>query len=221
MLQLLLAPFRRRGVAHEPVRGHRTRATAASVGICVLTAISLALASCSTGSDAVKSGSNFQFISPGGKVVITYDPPAARNAVRDLAGTDLVSGRPIRLSDTGFAGQVVVINVWASWCAPCRLESTELEQVYRQTHPAGVAFLGIDFRDDRDTARDFVGDRSVTYPSLFDYGGRSLAALTTPTSVVPTTIVLDRAHRVAKVYLRSIRATELGPTVMALLSEPR
>lgn len=186
--------------------------------VAVLSVATVVLAACSTGSDAVNRGSSFQFISPGGKVVIDYDPPSSRQTVRDVAGTELMSGRPLRLSE--FAGRVVVINVWASWCAPCRLESTELEQVFSQTSPMGAAFLGIDFRDDRDTARDFVTDRKMTYPSLFDYGGRSLAALTTPTSVVPTTIVLDRKHRVAKVYLRSIRATELGPEVVSLLREP-
>jgi len=186
--------------------------------VAVLSVVAVVLAACSTGNDAVNKGSSFQFISPGGKVVISYDPPSSRQMVREVTGTDLMSGRPLPL--TQFAGRVVVINVWASWCAPCRLESTELEQVFAQTSPMGSAFLGIDFRDDRDTARDFVTDRKVGYPSLFDYAGRSLAALTTPTSVVPTTIVLDRKHRVAKVYLRSIRATELGPEVVSLLREP-
>jgi thiol-disulfide isomerase/thioredoxin len=198
----------------DPVRWSRR----SIAGVVVLVVVAVTLAGCATGSDAVNKGSSFQFISPGGKVVISYDPPSSRQTVRDVSGTDLLTGRALRLNE--FAGRVVVINVWASWCAPCRLESTELEQVYSQTSPMGSAFLGIDFRDDRETARDFVLDRKMTYPSLFDYPGRSLAALTTPTSVVPTTIVLDRKHRVAKVYLRSIRATELGPEVVSLLREP-
>lgn len=173
---------------------------------------------CGTGDDAVRQGGSFEFVSPGGKTVIFYDPPQSRGVVHDLAGPDVMAqGAPVRLSH--FAGQVVVVNVWGSWCAPCRIETPALEQVYTATKDLGVMFLGIDFRDNRHSARDFMSDRSVTYPSIYDYDGRTLATLTTPTSVVPTTVVLDRKHRAAAVFLRAVTASELQPVVERLAAE--
>lgn len=180
--------------------------------------VMIVLAGCSTGDDAVSQGDTFEFVSPGGKTVITYDA-ADRKKIATVAGQDLATGNPLSLDDAQFANKVVVINVWGSWCGPCRGEAADLEQVYEKYKNQGVNFLGINLRDDEQSAKDFVTDRKVGYPSLYDFPGASLAALTTPTSVVPTTIVLDREHRPAAVYLRAINAAELGATVAALLAE--
>lgn len=186
--------------------------------IAVVAALTLALAGCGTGDDAVRQGDSFEFVSPNGQTVIFYDPPASRQKVAALRGPDLFADqKTIRLDD--YTGQVVVINVWGSWCGPCRAEAPVLEEVYAQTKTRGVAFLGIDFRDRKETARDFVVDRAVTYPSIYDYDGRTLAALGTPTSVVPTTVVLDRQHRAAAVFLRAVTAADLLPVVQRLADE--
>ncbi|MFT4127731.1 MAG: TlpA disulfide reductase family protein [Gordonia sp. (in: high G+C Gram-positive bacteria)] len=183
-----------------------------------LVAVIVGVGACGTGDDAVVQGDTFQFVSPGGQTVITY-APADRAPVAPISGEDLVSGNPLSLTDSRFAGKAVVINVWGSWCAPCRAESPALEQIYEKYRDAGAAFLGINLRDNRQSAQDFIADRNVGYPSLYDFPGATLAALTTPTSVVPTTIVLDRAHRPAVVYLRAITADELGAAVQRVLDE--
>jgi thiol-disulfide isomerase/thioredoxin len=178
----------------------------------------LIMTACSTGDDAVAQGDTFEFVSPGGKTIIFYDPPADRGKVAEISGTDLLADdKTINLSD--FAGQVVVINVWGSWCGPCRGEASALEEVHANTKDKGVAFLGIDLRDEKSSARDFVKDRGVSYPSIYDFPGRTLAKLTTPTSVVPTTLVLDRDHRAAAVFLKAITADELQPVVDRLAAE--
>ena len=184
----------------------------------VVAALVVALAGCATGKDAVSQGDTFEFVSPGGKTEITYDPPSSRKRVRDLSGENVMTNAPLALSD--FDGKVVVINVWGQWCAPCRAEVGDLEQVYTDTAPLGVAFLGIDFRDNRQEAQDYIRNNDVTYPSIYDYPGRTLVRLTTPTSVVPTTVVLDRYHRAAAVFLRTISAEELDPLVRRLAAEP-
>ena len=56
--------------------------------------------------------------------------------------------------------------------------------------------------------------------TTYDFDGATLASMTTPTSVVPTTIVLDRDHRPAAVFLKAITADELGSTVQRVLAEP-
>ncbi|GAA3700381.1 TlpA family protein disulfide reductase [Gordonia hankookensis] len=189
---------------------------------CLLVAVMAALigviSGCGTGDDAVAQGDTFQFVSPGGQTVITY-PPADRKKVADLSGPDLVTDQPLSLSDERFRDKAVVINVWGSWCGPCRGEADDLERVYEQTNGLGVEFLGINLRDDRQSAKDFVADRSVGFPSIYDYDGITLSSLTTPTAVVPTTVVLDRQHRPAAVFLKAVTADELDATVRKVAAE--
>lgn len=187
-----------------------------------LAAVVALLAGCSTGDDAVAQGGSFEFVAPGGKTDIFYDPPESRGRPGPLSGPDLMNpDKTISLDD--FAGKVVVINVWGQWCAPCRAEISQLEKVYDATKGSGVAFLGIDVRDsNRDAAHDFVVDRKVTYPSIYDPSMRTMIAFggKYPTTVIPSTIVLDREHRVAAVFLRELLAEDLQPVVERLAAEP-
>lgn len=194
---------------------NRLRAFAA----CAILLAALTAVGCATGRDAVAQGGTFEFVSPGGKTDLFYDPPETRGGIGDLTGPAVMGDRSIHLSDS--AGKVVVINIWGSWCAPCRTETPELEKVFDETEPLGVAFFGIDVRDDRSAAKDFVTDRKVRYPSIFDPAMRSLIALGKgyPTSVVPTTLVLDRKHRVAAVFLRALLAEDLRPVVRRIAAE--
>ena len=179
------------------------------------------LAGCSTGDDAVAQGGTFEFVAPGGKTDITYDPPDSRHRPGPITGPELTDpAKTVSLDD--FAGQVVVINVWGQWCGPCRSEITELQKVYEATRGLGVAFLGIDVRDNnRDAAVDFVVDRKVTFPSIYDPAMRTMIAFggRYPTTVIPSTVVLDRQHRVAAVFLRELLAQDLQPLVERLAAE--
>lgn len=95
-------------------------------------------------------------------------------------------GEKISLSD--FEGEVVVVNAWGQWCAPCRTEVDDLQLVQETLDLLGGTVLGIKL------------DNAVTYPSIYDLPFRLAAALGgVPTSVIPTTIVLDRSHRSAAV----------------------
>lgn len=186
--------------------------------VCVLL---LALTGCSTGDDAVAQGGTFEFVAPGGQTDIFYDPPADRGTPGPLSGPDLMDPEKT-LSLDDFAGDVVVINVWGQWCAPCRTEISELQQVYDATKASGVAFLGIDVRDNnRDAPVDFIKDRNITFPSIYDPSMRTMIAFggRYPTTVIPSTIVLDREHRVAAVFLRELLAEDLQPLVERLASE--
>ena len=96
----------------------------------------LALAGCSTGKDAVSQGSDFAFVSPGGKTDVFYDG-ADRKPIPKLSGDDLMNeGKQISVAD--YTGKVVVINIWGQWCPPCRTESPEIEKLYQQEQAAGV-----------------------------------------------------------------------------------
>ena len=160
-------------------------------------------------------------IAPGGKVRQFYEP-GQRSTVENLSGRSVTDERTtIRLAD--YAGKVVVINVWGSWCAPCRLESPELERTFVATKDKGVQFLGINVRETAgdDAARDFIGSQGLTYPSIYDPPGKTLLAIGEqyPTTVVPMTFVLDRQHRVAASYLTTVGEKELTDTIEKVLGE--
>jgi thiol-disulfide isomerase/thioredoxin len=189
--------------------------------VALASAAVVALAGCSTGTDAVAQGGTFEFVAPGGKTDIFYDPPQNRGRPGALAGPDLMDpAKTISLDD--FEGKVVVINIWGQWCGPCRTEITQLQNVYDKTRRVGVEFLGIDVRDNnRDAARDFIVDRKITFPSIYDPPMRTMIAFggKYPTTVIPSTVVLDREHRVAAVFLRELLAEDLQPVVQRLATE--
>jgi len=189
--------------------------------VVLVSVVVAALTACSTGRDAVAQGGTFEFVAPGGKTDIFYDPPESRGHPGSLAGPELMDpAKTISLDD--FAGKVVVINVWGQWCGPCRTEITQLQKVYDATRKQGVAFLGIDVRDNnRDAARDFIVDRDVTFPSIYDPPMRTMIAFggKYPATVIPSTVVLDRQHRVGAVFLRELLADDLMPVVQRLAAE--
>jgi thiol-disulfide isomerase/thioredoxin len=195
------------------------RRTALALWAAVAAAV-VGIAGCATGSDAVATGGTFQFVSPGGKTQIFYDPPESRGTIGALAGPDLmVDGKTTAVAD--YPDNVVVLNLWGSWCGPCRAEASQLEQVFAATRDSGVQFIGIDVRDQKQAARDFVVDFKVSYPSIWDPEMRTAIALGGhyPTSVIPSTVVLDRKHRVAAVFLQALLVEDLRPVVDRVAAE--
>jgi thiol-disulfide isomerase/thioredoxin len=139
-----------------------------------------------------------------GNTVITRLAAADRRKPGAVEGETL-EGEPVSLAS--YAGKVVVVNVWGSWCAPCRSEADDLAEAYRRLSPDGVVFLGINTRDPgRDTALAFQRTHHVPYPSIFDPGGRSLLAFhgTLPPNAIPSTLVLDEQGRVAASILDEV-----------------
>ncbi|WP_448851656.1 TlpA disulfide reductase family protein [Corynebacterium sp. 335C] len=187
-------------------------------------AVPAGLAACSSddtaGHDAVAIGGTFEFVSPGGETVITY-PPADRRPVGDVFGEPVVDpGREIHLSD--FAGQIVVLNAWGQWCAPCRSESDDLQAVHERMQADGIGtVLGVNVRDHvRSAPADFMRDNGLTYPSIYDPPFVNAVALGgIPATVIPTTIILDREHRPAVVLLKETDQSELWGHVEAVAAE--
>ncbi|GAB1508309.1 TlpA disulfide reductase family protein [Actinophytocola sp. KF-1] len=187
--------------------------------LALLLAALFVVAGCSTGSDAVATGTEFNFVSPGGKTDIPYEG-GERQPIPEMSGDSLMAeGEQIKLSS--YQGKVVVINIWGAWCPPCRVEAPQLQKVWETYGDKGVQVLGIDFRDyDRQQPADFMRDTGLTYPSIYDPSGRSLLPLKGyPRAAVPSTIVLDKQHRVAMIFLRDLLAEDLTPVLDKLLAE--
>lgn len=193
---------------------------AATAVAAVLTTVTLTACSSGDGArNAVAVGGTFQFHSPGGQTEIFYDEDQ-RAPLPDFSGPSLMEeGKEISLSD--FDGEVVVLNAWGQWCAPCRAEVDDLQLVQDTLEPEGGTVFGINVRDYNQTiAQDFVTDNGVTYPSIYDPPFRTAAALGgVPTSVIPTTIVLDRDHRPAAVFLREVTADDILDVALPLAQE--
>ncbi|KKO83044.1 TlpA disulfide reductase family protein [Corynebacterium otitidis] len=190
---------------------------------CATLASAALLAGCGAGEEqqhnAVAQGGTFQFHSPGGQLEIFY-PEEERAPIGELEGESLTEdGERLKLSD--FDGQVVVLNVWGQWCAPCRTEVDDLQRVHDEISDKGGTVLGINVRDhNKQLAQDFAADNWVDYPSIYDPPFRNAAALGgVPTSVVPTTIVLDKQHRPAAVFLREITDEDVLKVTDELLGE--
>lgn len=156
----------------------------------------LVLGACGTGS-AAGGGGEQNFITGSGAVTII--PAADRGDPVDLSGPLVGDAGTYDLADA--RGKVVLINVWGSWCAPCRKEAPALQQAWESFDDASdVQFLGLNTRDDADGAAEaFERTFGVTYPSLRDPDGAlQLTFRTTlPPRAIPSTLVLDRQGRVA------------------------
>jgi peroxiredoxin len=189
-------------------------ALAARLGTGVLAA--LLLGGC-VGQHAVdqNAGGSLRFVQGDGQVRILHT--GERPAAPAVTGPTL-AGSTYRLA--AHRGDVVVVNFWGSWCGPCRAEARDLQRVYATQRSTGVQFVGVDLKDDRDTARAFQQNFGVGYPSIFDRSGRvALQFRATPPNAIPATIIIDRSGRVAALLRRPTTAAELGSIVRAVAQE--
>lgn len=141
-------------------------------------------------------------------VGLTSFPPKEQPKFPAISGRDL-DGGSLRLPRSD--DRVTVINVWGSWCAPCRAEAPDLARISKETRSQGVRFYGIDTRDDLAAARAFVRRFHIPYPSFDDRDGQVLGAFTgiIPVSAVPSTLVVDARHRIVSRVVGRVDGTTL------------
>jgi thiol-disulfide isomerase/thioredoxin len=184
--------------------------------LAVLLVALAALAGCSTGRDAVSQGAdnNNRYVAGDGRTIVFA--AADRKAAPAVSGSTL-DGTSFDLA--ALHGKVVVVNFWASWCAPCRLESADLEATHQSTKDGGVSFVGVDSRDQKDAAVAFLAGR-ITYPSLFDPEGRiALRFSDVPPNTFPATLVVDKNGKVAAVIRTTVREADLTALVKRIGAE--
>jgi thiol-disulfide isomerase/thioredoxin len=147
--------------------------------------------------------------------------PASRSTPLALAGPALEEGAA-QVDVAGYRGSVVVLNLWGSWCAPCRAEAPMLQQNATTYAEQGVAFIGVNVSDSPPAARAFERTYAITYPSIDDsVQQRAFLALReyVPSSAVPSTLVLDREGRVAARVIGQINDSTLRALLDAVLAE--
>ena len=176
--------------------------------------LSLALTACG-GSSQGGTDAGTSYIAGDGSTILLAK--SQRGQPVSLAGTTL-EGQPLVISD--WVGSVVVINLWASWCGPCRSEAADLEQVNRQLAPQGVRFLGLNTRDGLAAAQAFQRRFPTGYPSIQDADGAlTLVFGDLGPAATPTTLILDRQGRVAARILGPVEQAQLRDVVTAVLEE--
>ena len=110
-----------------------------------------------------------------------------------------------------WAGSVLVVNFWGSWCPPCVAEAPYLVEAAAELEPEGVQFLGVNIRDAADPAKAFENRWGVTYPSLADEAGRvadQFVDYGLSPNDIPATIVIDAKHRVFSIWRGEIDDAE-------------
>ncbi len=194
------------------VRRHRRIAALLAVtGALMLTA-------CASGEVQRKdTGDQAGYVS--GTGAVTTIAPGDREAAPEFEGPTL-DGGDFSLADA--VGDVVVLNVWGSWCPPCRQEAPGLQAVAAELADQGVQFVGVNTRDTETGADAFVEEFGITFPSVVDNDGVRLLAFreTLPPSSIPSTLVVDRQGRLAARVIGPIGETSLRDLVAEVAAEP-
>jgi thiol-disulfide isomerase/thioredoxin len=155
----------------------------------------LAVTACSSGQQAAQNRQGQSGFVSGNGNVSTF-AAADRKPAPELTGKTL-DGKTWTLSEQ--TGKVVVLNVWGSWCPPCRKEAPELVAASKELG-SGVQFIGLNTRDlDPAPAKKFVQEFGVPFPSIYDPNGKALLRFRGQISpkAIPTTLVIDKTGKVA------------------------
>jgi thiol-disulfide isomerase/thioredoxin len=146
----------------------------------------------------------------GAKRSVTIIEPAEREPAPDIKGA--VLGEDDKEISTGdLVGKVVVLNVWGSWCGPCRAEAPALQQASEQTKEV-ARFVGLNTRDfDQGPPIAFNRSHKITYPSIWDPTGSVLVSLSgnLPPTAIPSTLIIDKQGRVAARIVGPVTETTL------------
>ncbi|MER7179078.1 TlpA disulfide reductase family protein [Streptomyces hyaluromycini] len=193
-----------------------TRSRALLLGAMAATA-ALTLSACGNGGTS-GGGGNTNFVT--GKDGIDTVAEGHRTAAPDLSGKT-IDGRTLDVAD--YKGKVVVINVWGSWCSPCRAEAPYFASVSKEYAGKGVQFVGINTRDtSTGSAVAFEKQNGIDYPSLYDPTGKLMLRFKKGTlnpQAIPSTLVLDRQGKVAARSLAALSEENLLKMLKPVVAE--
>ncbi|MFJ9869303.1 TlpA family protein disulfide reductase [Streptomyces sp. NPDC101165] len=193
-----------------------TRSRAVLLGA-MAAAAALTLSACGNGGTS-GGGGNTGFVT--GNNGIDTVSQGKRATAPDLSGKT-IDGKTLDVAD--YKGKVVVINVWGSWCGPCREEAKYFSKVSQAYEGKGLQFVGINTRDTSTTpAVAFEKEHGISYPSLYDPTGKLMLRFKKGTlnpQLIPSTLVIDKDGKVAARALEALDDTTLLKMVEPVLAE--
>ncbi|MFI5565779.1 TlpA family protein disulfide reductase [Streptomyces sp. NPDC051740] len=180
-------------------------------------AAALLVSACGSGGTS-GGGGNTNFVA--GTDGISTVPEGKRVAAPELSGKT-IDDQQLDVAD--YKGKVVVLNIWGSWCNPCRAEAKYFAKVAGEYADQDVQFVGINTRDGSTTAAlAFEKDFGIPYPSLYDPTGKLMLRFEKGTlnpQAVPSTLVLDREGRIAARSLTSLSEERLLKMLKPVVAE--
>lgn len=150
----------------------------------------------------------------GGLRLVDSDEPLGEGEAPDFTLTGF-DGGTLTLSE--LRGKVVVVNVWASWCLPCRDEAPYLEGVWRRYRDRGVVIVGVAYADREEPARAFLEEFDITYFNGPDVGAEIARAYNV--QGVPETFYVGKGGRLRGVTMGALQPPELERRLEELLAE--
>ncbi len=146
--------------------------------------------------------------------VVLRPAPLADHPAPDFTLTNL-DGTNITLSD--LKGQVLLINVWATWCPPCRVEMPTIQAAYLQYHDQGFTVLAVNLQEDPSAVAAFMREHQLTFPALLDPDGQ-MSQIYHALSL-PSSFFVDRHGVIRAVYHGPMPRSIIAGTVEQLLQE--
>jgi thiol-disulfide isomerase/thioredoxin len=214
----MMSQVRASRVRHSPAATRVRTLASAGAAAAALLLVSACSGDGTSINEQMRQGDQKGYVAGDGRV--EQLAPEDRSAVIELSGTTLEDDP---WDSQEHRGEVVVINVWGSWCGPCDAEAPDLVEVSEAFADAGepVTFIGVNVRDSVPSAIAFERRHGVPYPSLLDDGGRTLSQLQGLATSRPTTMLLDGEGRVAARVNGQVDASTLrGLVEDVLVDEP-
>ena len=156
----------------------------------------LGFSSCTSNDETSKTPPDKTANAPGAKPVASNaEPPVVPQELRDTK-VETLDGESLRLSD--YANKVLVVNIWATWCGPCRQEMPELVKMSNEFKSRGLVVLGLattyNERNDPVHVKDYIRSQNVSYKIVWDNGtlAAPLVGLVNGASVIPQSFVISR-----------------------------
>jgi peroxiredoxin len=154
--------------------------------------------------------------SPERKAAAAVKSPKDRNAAPEFALKD-VNGTTVRLSD--YRGKVVLLNFWATWCAPCTIEIPWFMEFEQKNKDRGFAVVGIAMDEEGWTVvKPFLAEMRVNYRTL--KGDDLITQLYGGVDSLPTTFMIDRQGKIASVHMGLISKSIYQNEIQELLTDP-